>query len=69
MLRIAGQTAGPIGLNFFVDIHGSKGCADLLREILSFNDISVKNHLGWFIQKNWKTELLSLTHSSHSILF
>ena len=22
MLRIAGQTAGPIGLNFFVDTHG-----------------------------------------------
>ena len=22
MLRIAGQTAGPIGLKFFVDIHG-----------------------------------------------
>ena len=23
MLRIAGQTAGPIGLKFFVDTHGS----------------------------------------------
>ena len=22
MLRIAGQTAGPIGLNFFLDTHG-----------------------------------------------
>ena len=25
MLRIAGQTAGPIGLNFFVDTHGWPG--------------------------------------------
>ena len=25
MLPIAGQTAGPIGLNFFVDIHGWPG--------------------------------------------
>ena len=25
MLRIAGQTAGPIGLKFFVDIHGFPG--------------------------------------------
>ena len=25
MLRIAGQTAGPIGLKFFVDTHGRPG--------------------------------------------
>ena len=25
MLRIAGQTAGPIGLTFFVDTHGWPG--------------------------------------------
>ena len=26
MLRKAGQTAGPIGLKFFVDTHGGRGC-------------------------------------------
>ena len=28
MLRIAGQTAGPIGLNFFVDTHGLPGALE-----------------------------------------
>ena len=36
MLSIAGQTAGPIGLKFFVDTHGwRRGECDSLKKILS----------------------------------
>ena len=36
MLRIAGQTAGPIGLNFFVDTQGwTGGCFDAIAEFAS----------------------------------
>ena len=33
MLRIAGQTAGPIGLNFFVDTHGWPGGCYSLKNV------------------------------------
>ena len=36
MLPIAGQTAGPIGLNFFVDTHGWSTCAVDLKKITIF---------------------------------
>ena len=38
MLRIAGKTAGPIGLNFFVDTHGwLGGVIDLKNRIFFFH--------------------------------
>ena len=36
MLRIAGQTAGPIGLKFFVETMGGRGVLQALKEFSTF---------------------------------
>ena len=43
MLRIAGQTAGPIGLNFFVDTHGYPGVLKAKKIDICFNFFSTAN--------------------------
>ena len=43
MLRIAGQTAGPIGLNFFLDTHGWPGGAIGFKFLIFQKKISTGN--------------------------